>query len=96
MSETENKAVNTVKVLYDTMKKAGAGNVHFAIHNPFKDPTASAVIAVYDGEQPHHLVFEKLCDWLEEEGKQDVLDKIDELLGDLTFLNEGNLKREEQ
>lgn len=92
MSDTELK---TIRTLYDQTKELHAGSAHFAIHRPFKDQTATAVISIYDGEKPDHIILAELIDWAEKNNKDDVLDFIHKSAVDLTFLDEGNLRVED-
>lgn len=85
---------STIKALYNLMKKSNAGNIHFVAHAPFGDAKAAAVFGVYNDECPAHLVLEKLQAWAEETGNTELEDKIQEFLGDMSFMNDVNISRE--
>lgn len=81
-------SVDTIKSLYDQAKQFKAGCAHATIHKPFKDEKACAVIGVYDGQKPPHMVLDELYEWAEENNMNQVMDKIRELEDDLSFLEE--------
>lgn len=79
---------NMVKTMYEQTKMLGAGESHVVATKIFKDENATSVFSVYDGVKPSHMVLDELCDWAEENGKQEVLRKITDLANDLSFMEE--------
>lgn len=80
-------STDTIKSLYDQVKQLDAGCAHFIMNKPFKDEKACAVIGVYDGQKPSHMVLDELWEWAEENGFNQVMDKIRELEDDISFLD---------
>lgn len=72
--------------LYKQTKDMNAGCSHFAIEGVFGDKTATAVLSVYDGQKPAHQVLDELYNWAEETGNREVMNKIETLESELTYL----------
>lgn len=81
-------AKDTVESLYEQMKELEASEIHFQIESIFGNKQATAVISVYDGVKPAHKVLEELYYWAQENQNQELLDKIEEISEDLSFLDE--------
>ncbi len=76
----EQKAVEMIKGLYEEVKKMNASNGHAEFNEVFGDLKAIAVVSVYYGQKPAHVVLDELIEWAEQNGKVDVLDKSREFM----------------
>jgi hypothetical protein len=88
---------DSMKRIYDDMKKIGASDYHFTANQIFKDKKASGVIAVYNGIKPAYMVLNEMIEYAEKHGHKIILELVDALQNDLSFLNEpGNITTEEE
>lgn len=77
----ENKIINN---LIETAIEMNADESHLAIHNAKKTNHLTAVVSVYNGIKPAHMVLNELYDWAKE-NNPDVKDRIDQLTEDLSW-----------
>lgn len=88
MAQENNAELKTIKMLYDQSKALNAVEAHFMANQIFGDEQASAVYSVFIGVKPDHLIISELMDWAQANGNQELLDKIESLSNDLSFLQE--------
>lgn len=69
------------------VQEMGAGSGHAVMNNIKHTKDLTAVISIYDGEKPSHMVLDELYEWAEENNKE-VSDKIKELEQDMTWNDE--------
>lgn len=88
---------SSVKSLYEQVRALNGSNGHMLMNQIFHDQKSSAVISVYRGVKPSHMVLDELWDWIdntESNNELDVkirsvlMDKIREIEDDLSFLKE--------
>lgn len=91
-NKVSKQTTDTIKVIYDEMKRTKSDSIHFTANQIYKDEKACAVISVLDGKKPPHMILDELIQWAEENNHQELLDRINSLEDDLSFLNEGNIK----
>jgi len=72
MSE-EYKVIESLK---KQVTELGAGEAHMEIHGVGKISEHTAVISFYDGQAPSHKVLDKLYEWAESYGKNEVIEMI--------------------
>jgi hypothetical protein len=87
VSEQNHEASKTVKLMYNQMKELEATDAHFVAEKIFKDEEACSVISVYQGLKPDHMVVEELSEWAEANGNQELLDKINVIRSDISFMS---------
>ena len=67
---------NVFDKLHEEMKTIGAGVGHIRMNNVANDPDAIGVVSVYVDERPAHEVLDIFEQYLESEGKKDLLETI--------------------
>lgn len=68
-----------LKSLYDQAQEADADYAHMSIPNAFHQEGVTAVMSIYRGAVPSHMVLDQLYAWAEENDKQDVVEMINAL-----------------
>jgi hypothetical protein len=78
----------TLRILYDQSKELNATDAHFTANKIFHDETATGVFSVYIGLKPDHMVLAELLQQAEDDGDQALIDKIQHIREDISFLEE--------
>ena len=76
------EAVNGLKKQVDVF---GGAEAHMTAENIHNEEGTTAVLSVYKGVKPSHMVLEELYEWAEEKGDQTLVDKIEELGNDMSW-----------
>lgn len=77
-----------IKTLFDQSKEFEATDAHFTAHKIFKDEQATGVFSVYLGIKPAHMVLSELKQHLEDNGETTILNAIEKIEEDISFLEE--------
>ena len=76
------EAVNGLKKQVDVI---GGSEAHITANNIHNEEGTTAVLSVYKGVRPSHMVLDELYEWGEEMGNQALVDKIEELGCDMSW-----------
>lgn len=80
--EKQEKSPGDIASLISNMKKQskllGAAEVHVVSGQLDGEEHSTAVISVYDGVKPSHIILDELYEWAEENNKE-VAEKIEQL-----------------
>lgn len=77
-----------IKMLYEQSKELEATDAHFTAYKIFHDEQATGVFSVYQGVKPAHMVLAEIIELAEENKDQDLLDMIQAITEDISFLQE--------
>lgn len=88
MTQNNENEFTTIKSLYDESKALGAEQAHLLIKPIFHDETAVGVVSVYIGAKPDHMILAELFEWAETNGNGELIDKIQDIAEDMSFLQE--------
>lgn len=64
------KEFTTIQSLIKQVQELNAGEGHIELSGLNGDPDLTAVISVYEGQNPSHKVLDKLYEWAEENNRE--------------------------
>lgn len=85
MSDTTSKLILS---LAKNVQELNAGNGHAKMNNIQHTKGLTAVVSVYNQEKPSYMVLDELIEWCENNGEDNILNKIKELASDMSWNDE--------
>lgn len=73
-----------IRNLIDSTLKLNAGDAHIAMHNVNRTKDLTAVVSVYDGVKPAHIVLEELLKWADR-NDSDLFERIERMQQDMSW-----------
>lgn len=87
MSKDKNEIV-IIKNLVKQVQELNAGVAHLQLSNIEGIQGMTAIISVYDGQKPAHMVLDELVQWAEGRGMHMLIEKIEQLEQDMEWNEE--------
>ncbi|WP_144495550.1 hypothetical protein [Bacillus pumilus] len=92
-SESNNNDISLVdltKSMYEMIENVEGNYIHFNMFHALGKQNVTLTVSVVNEIKPTHLVLDELIDWLTKTKNHEVLEKIEALQEDMSFMDESD------